>query len=198
MERVLAHPLGITLLGIALLGTLVYWQYIQRALVHLDPKAVIPERVRLAFDVMTEGVVVLDSRGRVLLANRAFRGLPGDESADLAGRQLSELPWLAAGLPADAAEHPWMRAMHSGQAVMDFEIDVGPRPEDRARSWWSTVPRSALRAAGCAAAWRPSTTSPHCISPTKGCPMRWASCGRRATRSPRRTSSSSTWPRTMC
>jgi len=153
MERVLAHPLGITLLGIALLGTLVYWQYIQRALVHLDPKAVIPERVRLAFDVMTEGVVVLDSRGRVLLANRAFRALPGDASADLAGRQLSELPWLAAGLPADAAEHPWMRAMKSGQAVMDFEIDVGPRPEAGKKLVVNCAPISAPRGGvrGCVA-----------------------------------------------
>ena len=81
----LGHPSGSRCLCIALLGTLVYWQYIHRALVHLDPKAVIPERVRLAFDVMTEGVVVLDSRGRVLLANRAFRALPGDESAGSGG-----------------------------------------------------------------------------------------------------------------
>jgi len=144
-ERALAHPLGITLLGIALLGTLVYWQYIHRALVHLDPKAVIPERVRLAFDVMTEGVVVLDARGRVLLANRAFRGLPGDESADLAGRQLSELSWLAAGLPVDAAEHPWMRAMHNAQAVMDFEIDVAPRPESAKKLVVNCAPISAPR-----------------------------------------------------
>jgi diguanylate cyclase (GGDEF)-like protein/PAS domain S-box-containing protein len=97
--------------------------------VHLDPKAVIPERVRLAFDVMTEGVVVLDSRGRVLLANRAFRALPGDEPGEMAGKHLSELPWLAAGLSGDAAEHPWTRAMRAGQPVMDFEIDVAPRPE---------------------------------------------------------------------
>ena len=49
LQQALAHPLWITLFGIALLGTLVYWQYIRRALVHLDPKAVIPERVTLAF-----------------------------------------------------------------------------------------------------------------------------------------------------
>ena len=153
LQRTFGHPLGVVLLGIALLGTLVYWQYIRRALVHLDPKAVIPERVRLAFDVMTEGVAVLDNRGRVLLANRAFRALPGDESSDLAGKQLSELPWLAAGLPADAAEHPWTRAMRARQPVMDFAIEVAPRPEAAKKLVVNCAPISDPRGAvrGCVA-----------------------------------------------
>ena len=88
---------------------LVYWVYLRRALVYLDPTAVIPERVQLAFDVMTEGVVVLDRAGRVLLANSAFRALPGDDAVDPVGKPLSTLPWLAAGLAAEAAEHPWAK-----------------------------------------------------------------------------------------
>ena len=126
LQRALAHPLWITLLGIVLLGTLVYWQYIRRALIHLDPKAVIPERVTLAFDIMTEGVVVLDRRGRVLLANRAFRALSGEGSSDIVGKQLSNLSWLAAGLPSDPAGYPWTRAMHSGKPVMGYAIEVTP------------------------------------------------------------------------
>ena len=131
LQQAIAHPLWITLLAIALLGTLVYWQYIRRALVHLDPKAVIPERVTLAFDIMTEGVVVLDRRGRVLLANRAFRALPGDGPSDIVGKQLSHLPWLAPGLPSDPAGYPWTRAMHGGKPVMDYAIEVTPSPESR-------------------------------------------------------------------
>jgi diguanylate cyclase (GGDEF)-like protein/PAS domain S-box-containing protein len=154
LQRTLAHPFGITLLGIALLGTLVYWQYIRRALVHLDPKAVIPERVRLAFDVMTEGVVVLDSHGRVLLANRAFRALPGaEEGLDLVGKHLSDLTWLAAGLPSDSAEHPWTTAMRSGQPVMDFAIEVAPGRETRKKLAVNCAPISDPRGAvrGCVA-----------------------------------------------
>jgi diguanylate cyclase (GGDEF)-like protein/PAS domain S-box-containing protein len=124
LRRVLDHPLWVTLLCVALLGTLVYWQYIRRALIHLDPKAVIPERVTLAFDIMTEGVVVLDRRGRVLLANRAFRALSGDGSSDLVGKQLSQLPWLAGGLASDAAEYPWTQAMHAAKPIVDYAIQV--------------------------------------------------------------------------
>ena len=128
LQRALGHPLWITLLSIALLGGLIYWQYIRRALIHLDPKAVIPERVTLAFDIMTEGVVVLDRRGRVLLANRAFRALSDGAAADLVGKPLSSLPWLAAGLASDAAEYPWTHAMQSGQPVVDYPIQVAPAP----------------------------------------------------------------------
>jgi diguanylate cyclase (GGDEF)-like protein len=153
LQRAFRHPLAVTLIGVALLGTLLYWQYIRRALVHLDPKAVIPERVRLAFDVMTEGVVVLDSRGRVLLANSAFRALPSDGSSDPVGKHLSDLPWLAAGLPADGAEHPWTRAMQAGQPIMDFAVEVAPTPETGKKLVVNcapiTDPRGAVR--GCVA-----------------------------------------------
>jgi diguanylate cyclase (GGDEF)-like protein len=153
LQRAFRHPLWVTLMAVALLGTLLYWQYIRRALVHLDPKAVIPERVRLAFDVMTEGVVVLDSRGRVLLANSAFRALPEDAPAEPVGKHLSELPWLAAGLPADAAEHPWMRAMQAGQPVMDCGIEVASSAETGKKLVVNcapiTDPRGAVR--GCVA-----------------------------------------------
>lgn len=133
LQRALGHPLWVTLLGTALVGALVYWIYIRRALVHLDPTAVIPERVRLAFDIMTEGVAVLDSRGRVLLANSAFRALRAEDGPDLLGARLSDLPWLAAGLPANAAEHPWRRAMRDGQPVMGVAIEVAASASARRR-----------------------------------------------------------------
>jgi diguanylate cyclase (GGDEF)-like protein/PAS domain S-box-containing protein len=126
LVRALTHPRMLTIVSVALLGMLAYWLYLRRALVHLDPSAVIPDRVRLAFDMMTEGVVVLDRRSRVLLANRAFRVLSGSETADLIGKQLSEVPWLAAGLPAEKGRHPWMRAMEGGAPVVDYAVEGIP------------------------------------------------------------------------
>jgi diguanylate cyclase (GGDEF)-like protein/PAS domain S-box-containing protein len=124
--RALTHPRMVTIVCVALLGMLIYWLYLRRALVHLDPSAVIPDRVRLAFDIMTEGVVVLDRRGRVLLANRAFRAMSGSETADLVGKALSEVPWLSAGLPAGKGKHPWMRAMESRAPVVDYAVEGRP------------------------------------------------------------------------
>jgi PAS domain-containing protein len=103
---------------------LVYYQYMRRALVHLDPKGVIPERVKLAFDIMTEGVVVLDSRGRVLLANRAFCQLIERDDAEITGEPLALLAALATSLPADPGTHPWNRSMQTAQPVMGEAIDL--------------------------------------------------------------------------
>ena len=113
-----------TLVFVALMGTLAYWVYLRRALVHLDPTSVIPGRVRLAFDVMTEGVVVLDRRGRVLLANSAFRVLRNDDTLDPVGKPLSALPWLAAGLASEASEHPWSRTMVDAAPVMGYPVEI--------------------------------------------------------------------------
>jgi diguanylate cyclase (GGDEF)-like protein/PAS domain S-box-containing protein len=121
--KALGHPRMITIGAVALLGMLAYWLYLRRALVHLDPSAVIPDRVRLAFDIMTEGVVVLDRRGRVLLANRAFRALSGSEASELVGKRLADVAWLAAGLPAKAGRHPWMRTVETGTPVMDYAVE---------------------------------------------------------------------------
>lgn len=107
----LTEPVVIMLLFLSTAGTLAFGLYMRRALQHLDPASVIPERVQGAFDAMAEGVVVLDVRGRVLLANKAFRALHADAGALRLGHSLSILPWLASALPEDGSTHPWARAM---------------------------------------------------------------------------------------
>jgi len=109
--RQLLQPMTLLLIFFSSVGTLVFWLYMRRALQHLDPASVIPERVQGAFDTMAEGVVVLDVRGRVLLANRSFRLLHQDAADLRSGGALSTLPWLAASLPADLAQHAWSRAL---------------------------------------------------------------------------------------
>ena len=109
--RWLTQPLVLTLLFVNVAGALVFGLYIRRALQHLDPASVIPARVQGAFDALAEGVVVLDARGRVMMVNKAFQHLHRDTAPLRAGTTLSSLPWLASGLPADLASHPWTRAM---------------------------------------------------------------------------------------
>jgi diguanylate cyclase (GGDEF)-like protein len=122
--RWLTQPLVLMMMFIGGPGMLVFGLYMRRALQHLDPKSVIPERVQGAFDAMAEGVVVLDNKGRVLLANKAFRALNGSTQTLRTGASLSALPWLAAGLPADAAHHPWVRAMAERSANTGHTVEV--------------------------------------------------------------------------
>ena len=132
--RWLTQPLMLTMLFITGGGVLVFGLYMRRALQHLDPASVIPDRVQGAFDALAEGVVVLDARGRVLMANKAFRNLHRDAAQFRTGIALSSLPWLAEGLaarlPDDPASPPWTRAMADRTANTGHTLRLGAGTAD--------------------------------------------------------------------
>ncbi|MEF7614082.1 GGDEF domain-containing protein [Aquincola sp. MAHUQ-54] len=106
------------------LGFVLYHLYLRRVLQHLDPSATIPERVKSAFDTLTEAVMIVDDRGRILMANQAFGALHPDAVRDHLGRPASGLPWLAAAMPHDAAQHAWARVMDSREAVTGEVLNI--------------------------------------------------------------------------
>lgn len=133
VRRWLSEPLVILMLFVTVVGTIVFSLYLRRALQHLDPASVIPERVQGAFDAMHEGVVVLDVKGRVLLTNKAFRQLHPGAAALTTGNELSSLKWVGAGLPGDVADHPWSRAMDERRANAGYTVEVGHEGEQTRR-----------------------------------------------------------------
>ena len=128
--RFLTQPMMVLLFFISGAGTLVFGLYMRRTLQHLDPAAVIPERVQGAFDAMAEGVVVLDARSRVLLSNKAFRELHPQAATVATGNSLSALAWLANDLPADATLHPWQRAMAQRAASAGYTLQIAAGSAD--------------------------------------------------------------------
>lgn len=103
----------------SLSATVLFFVYLRRMLQHLDPSAAVPDRVRSAFDALTEGVVIVDPHGRILLANQRFQALgPAAAKAELVGRSLSELDWLT---PAQGEGQvdvtPWRTTMRTRQPV---------------------------------------------------------------------------------
>ncbi len=135
------HPLVLLLAVMVLGGFLLYYWYMRRVLEHLDPTKAIPDRVRKALDTLTEGVIVLDTNGRVVLANQAFRELHGEDKVGLSARRASEIPWLknALGEEREAADHPWAVAMRDGTTVTGEmleipHVDDGPRKAKLAAS----------------------------------------------------------------
>lgn len=119
------YPLAVAVAHFLLLAGLLYWLYLRRALVQLDPGSVIPARIRAAYDIMTEGVALLDGRGRILMVNGAFDRLPAGRWPDVVGKRLSSLPWLAAGLPADASQHPWAQVLRNCHPSTGHEVRIG-------------------------------------------------------------------------
>jgi diguanylate cyclase (GGDEF)-like protein len=111
------------------LGFLLFYLYLRRILQRLDPNAAIPDRVRTAFDALSEGVLVVDKQGHVLLANSVFRGLHPAANAELTGKRIKDLAWLTAAVGQNADQHPWVRAMNDKASITGETIHI---PQDGA------------------------------------------------------------------
>ena len=116
------------LLIVAALGGLAYLIYIRRTLRHLDPSAVVPERVKAALNVLAEGVLLLDRDGRIVLANEAFSKAVKRPMAALTGQQASALDWLRpeGGPPSAPSEYPWLRSAQQGVAQRNVILELEP------------------------------------------------------------------------
>ena len=89
--------------------------YLGRVLRHLDPARAIPGRVRAALDTLTEGLLVLDRNGNVVLANQAIADILGRAPEKLIGTDARRLGWLTLdSAAADASVLPWRTALESG------------------------------------------------------------------------------------
>jgi diguanylate cyclase (GGDEF)-like protein len=128
--RWLTQPLVLTMLFISGAGSVIFSLYMRRALQHLDPASVIPDRVQGAFDSLAEGVVVLDTKGRVMMANKAFQKLHADAAQVRPGVALSSVAWLASSLQRDLQDHPWARALSERKANTGHTLQVAAGTEN--------------------------------------------------------------------
>lgn len=116
------HALALPLL-IGAGGFVLFSLYLRKVLQYLDPSAVIPERVRAAFDGFSEGVMVVDKSGRIMLANTAFRGWAERGDGSLFGHMPQELPWFRETLRRDPRDYPWMQAMSTSTMIKGEQVD---------------------------------------------------------------------------
>jgi diguanylate cyclase (GGDEF)-like protein/PAS domain S-box-containing protein len=120
----LKYPgVGLTLLMLTL-GFLLFYLYLRRILQRLDPSAAIPDRVRTAFDALTEGVLVIDKQGHVLLANNVFRAMHPGAAIELTGKRIKDLGWLIAAVGQDPEQYPWARAMREAAQITGETIRI--------------------------------------------------------------------------
>jgi PAS domain S-box-containing protein len=110
------HSPTVQLVGfIGFFSFLAFQFYLGKMLKHLDPSQAIPSRVRSALDTMAEGLLVVDGKEHVVLANQAFATMVGRPADALLGHRASEFPWTAtdgASLGRDA--YPWTKALREG------------------------------------------------------------------------------------
>jgi diguanylate cyclase (GGDEF)-like protein/PAS domain S-box-containing protein len=120
----LLQPWPVIILTLGVGGFVLFSLYLRRVFEYLDPQSVLPDRIRAAFDAFSEGVMVVDPGGRIILANSVIRKWVGKDGPSMNGRSIRKIDVLNAGLPARSADHPWMKAMQQRSSVRGSYIEI--------------------------------------------------------------------------
>lgn len=111
-------------------GGLIYYLYLRRTLQHLDPTTAVPERVQMAFDAMSEAVLVLNAQGRVVMANKGFDKLMPDEGEQVIGRDPASFEWLQLGTEHVTRTLPWEQCMQEKSSVEGFVFEARTKNDE--------------------------------------------------------------------
>ena len=99
--------------------------YLGRVLRHLDPSQAVPTHVRSALDTLAEGLIVIDKKEQVVLANAALATILGKTPEQLLGLRASKLGFARAGaVRLAAADSPWLKAIKSGLPQRNDMLEV--------------------------------------------------------------------------
>ena len=130
MPLVLRDPFLRLFITMNMISMLVFYVFFRKVLRQLNPAKVIPGRVRSALDTLTEGLLIIDSRRTIVLANDAFSRLVGRDAERNVGMKPSELPWNMRAHDDEELdeEMPWDAAMKTETSITGrlFDFDVGP------------------------------------------------------------------------
>ncbi len=89
---------------------------------------VIPDRVRAAFNSIAHGVVLLDRRRKIALANDAFARLVGRTAEELTGQTVGDLQWKPQRSAAASEPLPWDRAIRDGAPEKGVILNLAETP----------------------------------------------------------------------
>ncbi len=102
-----------------------FYFYLGKVLRHLDPSQAIPGRVRAALDTLAEGLLVIDRKQNIVLANHTLAQFLGTTPEELIGQDIGRLKWLdAANTPLDGARSPWSATLKQGGPQNDHMINL--------------------------------------------------------------------------
>jgi diguanylate cyclase (GGDEF)-like protein/PAS domain S-box-containing protein len=109
---------------ITLTGSVFFWLFLRRALKELDPSRVVPERVKAAFDALAEGVIIMDEKEQIVLANGAFAKMVGQKPKSLIGRVAGDLDWRSPKSGDQVKDLPWQSAMKNNDKQMGIPLMI--------------------------------------------------------------------------
>ncbi len=92
--------------------------FLNRSLSVLEPNSAVPRRVRNTLDTIVGGVVVLDAKGRIMMANESFNRSLASDNDRITGSRLSDFPWRMA----DDVRAPWETAIGDQRRVEGIKV----------------------------------------------------------------------------
>jgi diguanylate cyclase (GGDEF)-like protein len=110
---------------VALCGFFGYWIFLKRALQELDPSSVIPERVRVALDTLSEGLIIVNQDNAIVFSNLAFADKAGMTPNDLVGKPCQSLPWDLELANCNEGELPWDEVLLGNDMISSDVATIG-------------------------------------------------------------------------
>ncbi|MEQ9410270.1 MAG: diguanylate cyclase [Fuerstiella sp.] len=123
---------------VGLLGFVVFSLYLGRVMQHINPSRVVPSRVREALNSLSEGLLVLDRKQCIVLANESFAAAAGATAESLVGTRPDRLGFELGG-DGENGEFPWETTAGSSQPMKGVLLTRGSGQQQRTFSV-STVP----------------------------------------------------------
>jgi len=111
-------------LYVGLFGFGAYLFLIRRTLRELDPSSVIPERVSAAFNALAEGLLILDEKQQIVLANSAFAETFNRSTESLVGYTASELDWIETKQESAEERMPWEVTLQKGESLLGIPVKI--------------------------------------------------------------------------
>ena len=107
---------------VSVIGFAVFLIFVLRILRQLDPASVIPHRINAAFDTMTEGVIIIDEKEHILLANSAICEKLGTIAHELIGQKISELNWKIVSTKLYGNKYPWVQVIEKKKSIVGSNL----------------------------------------------------------------------------
>ena len=119
----LKQPAVIAIALLVLGGFALYSFYLGKVFSYLDPSSVIPDRVRLAYDAFSEGVMMVDKEGRIVLVNKVLREWSEENNSKLFGKQGKDIAWLKSAFKGEANSYPWIKSMEMQESISGWQAE---------------------------------------------------------------------------
>ena len=123
-----------------IVGSAAYLFFIKRTLRELDPRSVIPERVQSAFNALAEGLVIMDEKEQIILANTSFAEKIESSFDALLGCKLSQLAWAGGSERREPEPFPWEVTLAENERLKGVPLKYESRREGTHTFMVNTAP----------------------------------------------------------